>query len=135
MPGPVPKRSEQRRRRNLDSIPDRARAGAKVPPPPLREGLSPLAQSWYAALADSGQSQFYEASDWATAQLVAEAIHTYAEAPTAALLTTILTGSGLLLATEGDRRRLRLELVREDKPAAPSAPKPRRLKAVDAPAS
>ena len=129
--GPVPKHSSQRRRRNADSVPDRARAGASVAPPEIREDIHPMAAAWYEALQVSGQAQFYEASDWLQAQIVAEAIDRFMAEGSAALLNSILSASGSLLVTEGDRRRLRLELVREERSESP-APRPaRRLKAVD----
>lgn len=112
--GPVPKRSTERRRTNAPEVPIvTAPAAATSEAPPLRDGSSVAAQDWYGALAASGQSRFYEPSDWATAQLVAVAIDTYVENPTAMMLRTILTASSALLATEGDRRRLRIELVRQ----------------------
>lgn len=133
--GPVPKRSDQRRRRNKDTLPDIAPSGVVTEAPRLRPGLHPLAVAWYEALQRSGQSRFYEASDWMTAQLLAEGIDVFARQPRAALLGTILSGSANLLVTEGDRRRLRLELVKAETEAAarPTAAtrNVRRLKAVD----
>lgn len=111
MSGPVPKRSDQRRRRNRTG-PDQVAAGPPVvDPPALRDGIHPLARAWYDALAQSGQARFYEASDWMTAQVIAEAIEDYALTRRASTLAGILQGATALLATEGDRRRLRLELV------------------------
>jgi hypothetical protein len=111
--GAVPKRSDQRRRRNVGDEPDVVEiSGAAVLVPPLRDDIHPLAASWYAALAESGQSRFYEPSDWMMAQIVAEAIEVYATSRKSTTLTGILAGSSLLLATEGDRRRMRLELTR-----------------------
>lgn len=111
--GQVPKHSSQRRRRNADSIPQKvAVRGAAVTQPPLRDGLHPLAVDWYTALAKSGQSRFYEPSDWAHAQVVAEAIDAFATERRANMLGAIMSASSNLLVTEGDRRRLRLELTR-----------------------
>lgn len=135
--GPVPKRSTERRRRNKESQPDFAPAGGQVTAPALRPGLHPLACAWYESLQRSGQARFYEASDWLTAQIIAEAIAQFAQSPTASMLNTILSGSANLLVTEGDRRRLRLELVKASEEAPAAGPRPqmrnvRRLKAVDA---
>lgn len=111
--GQVPKHSSQRRRRNADSIPQKvAVRGAAVTQPPLRDGLHPLAVGWYTALAESGQSRFYEPSDWAHAQVVAEAIDAFVTERRANMLGAIMSASSNLLVTEGDRRRLRLELTR-----------------------
>jgi len=113
-PGPVPKHSSQRRRRNLDSRPEQVEvAGPPVEVPALRPGIHPLAAAWYRSLQQSDQSRYYQPSDWIVAQVVAEAIEDYANEPKASMLATILSGAGSLLATEGDRRRLRLELTRK----------------------
>ncbi len=112
--GPVPKRSEQRRRRNADSVPQKvAVRGHRTTAPPIREDIHQLAARWYAALADSGQSRYYEPSDWAHAAVVAEAIDAFAtEGRRSSMLGAIMSASSNLLVTEGDRRRLRLELTR-----------------------
>lgn len=113
MRGPVPKRENQRRRQNKTHI-ERAAAGSSTPvePPALRPGIHPLAQRWYESLALSGQSVFYEPSDWMMAQVIAEAIEAYAIDRKGSTLAGIMAGASNLLVTEGDRRRLRLELDR-----------------------
>lgn len=112
--GPVPKRSDQRRRRNkvdIDSAPVAAADGA-VRGPECPDGLTGLARRWYESLRTSGQSEFYADSDWTSALIIARAIEKFEERPTAHMLTAILSGFGSLAATEGDRRRLRIELQR-----------------------
>ena len=114
MSGVVPKHSTQRRRRNKDGRPEAIEVGRAVSKAPLlRSGRHPLAANWPNALIDAAQSRFYQPSDWATAQLIAEAIDEFAQTRRAALLDTILRGSSVLLVTEGDRRRMRLELTRK----------------------
>ena len=113
--GPVPKRSNQRRRRNktdVDSAPVAVRPG-EVRGPECPDELSGLARRWYESLRTSGQSEFYADSDWTSALIVARAIERFEERPTAHMLTAILSGFGSLAATEGDRRRLRIELERQ----------------------
>ena len=114
MRGPVPKRSDMRRRKNSPGTEQVPTDNQPVEAPALRPGLHPLAVAWYNALTRSGQARFYEPSDWMHAQILAEAIHEYVHATRgkAALLNGILTGSTALLCTEGDRRRLRIELVK-----------------------
>lgn len=60
-----PQDPERRRRRNADARhPVHATSGgAKSKPPPAPPGLHPEALAWYLSLAESGQSQFYQASD------------------------------------------------------------------------
>lgn len=125
MPGPIPKRSEQRRRTNATPGLERAVvSGGKVRQPPAMKDWHPLALSWYRSLAQSGQAQWYEPSDWQTARLLADQMSRmlYSDEPSAAMLSTILTATRDLLTTEGQRRRLRLELVREVEQAPTSDP-------------
>lgn len=112
--GPVPNRSDQRRRRNkveIDKAPVSVPGGVARGPEPPPE-LTGLARTWYESLRTSGQSIYYADSDWASALIVARAIERFDDRPTAHMLTAILSGLGSLAATEGDRRRLRIELER-----------------------
>ncbi len=112
--GPVPNRSDQRRRRNkveIDRAPNSVAPGV-VRGPDAPEGLTGLAKLWYESLRTSGQSEFYADSDWTSALIIAKAIEKFEDRPTAHMLTAILSGFGSLAATEGDRRRLRIELER-----------------------
>lgn len=131
--GPVPKASADRRRSTSDGKVEVAPAGGgDVVAPRLRADLHPLAVRWYESLSESGQSRFYEPSDWAAAQIVAEAIDQYGRRPTGTLLQSILAGFQVLLVTEGDRRRMRLELVRAATQGSGGVKAPtRRLRAVD----
>ena len=126
--GPVPKRSSQRRRRNKSEPVDEAAGADQVEQPPAGDDWHPVAVQWYDALARSGQSAFYEPSDWATAYMVAESMSRElrprpvatkdGEAVMATLpisgssMAALLKAMGSLLTTEGDRRRARLELQR-----------------------
>jgi hypothetical protein len=133
VPGPPPARSEQRRRRNEPATgsPVKAPAGEPFEVPPPGEGWHEIARRWYESLGRSGQSAFYEESDWLTAFAVAESMsrefkpqplvvgkgeHASVEMvelpPKAASLTAWLKAAGDLLATEGNRRRVALELQR-----------------------
>lgn len=127
--GPVPKRSTQRRRVNKPAAgePTVAPAAVEVERPEADLEWHPVAVRWFTSLAQSGQSRFYEPSDWATAYLLAESIsrelsphqvalagqvYTLLEAPRGAALAAWLKGMTALLATEGDRRRAAIELQR-----------------------
>jgi hypothetical protein len=116
--GPVPKRSSQRRRRNepADGSIDTAPAAKVKPVAPGPDGdWHPIAARWYVALGESGQSGFYEPSDWAQAFFVAEAMSRLLAAGrfSAQLFSAVDSATVRLLATEADRRRLRIELERE----------------------
>ena len=71
-------------------------------------------RGWYESLRTSGQAIYYTASDWASALIIAKAIARFEERPSAHMLTAILSGFGSLAATEGERRRLRIELERAE---------------------
>src|SRR5436305_10778399 len=71
MPGPVPKRSSQRRRRNTAQV-DRIPVRGPVDAPPLDlEDVHPLAAAMYEALAKSAQAVCMEPSDWEYARWTA----------------------------------------------------------------
>lgn len=113
MPGPPPKRSTQRRRRNKPDVEiTRAESDGTVRGPKLVGTHSAVARRWYEALRRSGQAQFFEPSDWAAAELVVLAIDAYVKKPSAMILQAITSAQTNLLVTEGDRRRLRVELER-----------------------
>lgn len=132
--GPVPKRSSQRRRRNTPAAgePTTAEGAAEVEQPKANSQWHPVAKRWFDSLAASGQSRFYEPSDWAAAYLLAESMsrelkpqplidadgkmHRVSMPPKAASVAAWLKGMTALLVTEGDRRRAALELDRS-KPA------------------
>lgn len=129
--GPPPKRSSQRRRTNTPAAgePQHAWGAAVVKPPRVNGKWHPVAKRWFLALKESGQSQFYEPSDWAAAELIAESMSRDLRPQVVGITedgkvvkdTIPLKGASLagylkafaaLLVTEGDRRRVRLELER-----------------------
>jgi hypothetical protein len=119
--GPVPKRSSERRRRNKESKPETVAAIVeKVEAPRPSSRWHPAAKRWYLSLAESGQSQFYEPSDWAAAAYVAEAMSMnlrQAKKFSSVLFAAVFSAMSDLLTTEASRRRVRLEVERGDAPA------------------
>lgn len=114
--------------------------GAKMPPADDR--WHHIARRWYDSLAESGQSEFYESSDWALAQIVAESISrdlkpqvvgvseetgepVMAVIPMkGASLSAYLKSMTALMVSEGDRRRAGIELQRNSPEVAePEDPK------------
>ncbi len=114
--GPVPKRSQERRRRNVDGgTVERVGSGGTVSVPDLPETETGLARELFDALADSGQAQFFEPSDWWLAKLMAVAVDDYLTSrKSATKLAEIRALATELMMSEGQRRRLRLELVRDE---------------------
>ena len=117
MPGPVPKRTEQRRRRNVSPAGAVTKAaGAKtVRRPNVDSSWHPIARDWYKSLSLSGQAKFYEPSDWQTARYVAELMSralNQGQRISSQLVAAIQSAQTDLLTTEGARRRARVELQR-----------------------
>ncbi|MGW6602040.1 phage terminase small subunit [Streptomyces sp. NPDC055036] len=118
--GPVPKRDDQRRRRNapeveLATAPSNTPEGA--PAPEADPDWHPIARRWYDSLAQSGQSFFFEPSDWAQAAFVAEAMSrnlNQGQRLSGQLFAAVIAASSDLLTTEGSRRRLRIELSKAE---------------------
>lgn len=130
--GPVPKRSAELRRRNKPDVPTKkTTVSGKVSVPAAGRNWHPLANRLYQALKDSGQSKFYEPSDWAAAHLVCENLTRDlggSDAINAASFAAYLKAFAVLGVTEGDRRRIGIEVDR--KPTGRKA-KPARVVAMD----
>lgn len=144
MPGPVPKKDAERRRRNktpesegsLSAIPaevvdlDKAIAG-EVEIPEMDADWHPIAKQMWESQIKSGQVLWMEPSDWAILYTLCESLSRdlkpqvigISEETGKPIMATIpLKGASLnaylkafasLLMTEGDRRRLRIELERQ----------------------
>ena len=120
MPGPVPKPTSQRRRRNkpTNATPTTAPKGSTAKWPNVISSWHPIAKDWYRSLKTSGQAAFYERSDVQVARFVAQAMSdALVESRdtgrmSASLVSAILSAQADLLTTEGARRRARVELER-----------------------
>lgn len=110
--GPVPKRSELSHghvTKDTDRVVNRldAKLGPEAP-----DWLDGFALEWYESLRTSGQAVFYTDSDWITAQMVARGVMDYIRRPAAMKLSAVMSAMGDLCVTEGQRRRVRIELER-----------------------
>lgn len=124
MPGPPPKRSDQRRRRNKpdESQPNLTVVKDDAPRPVVKAprvspAWHPLMKDWFRSLKQSGQARFYEPSDWQTARLLAEVMSqelNNGEGVKASMLAEFNRAAASLMTTEGERRRLRVELQAAD---------------------
>lgn len=122
--GPVPKRSDQRHGHHKPEVPvEHAPSGAPSAESASSEVFKPLppddnwhvtAREWYLALQKSGQSRWYEPSDWLEAFVAAEVLSRMLESSrlSAQLFAAWSSHTCRLLVTEGDRRRVRIELER-----------------------
>lgn len=113
--GPIPKRSDERVRRNKDEALEKVQAIGVVRQPAL--GLDdphPIVNDLYLSLKDSAQSRFYEPSDWEYARFCLYFADQLLKSrrPSAQLLASVQTMLTDLLVSEGSRRRVRLEVER-----------------------
>jgi hypothetical protein len=81
-----------------------------IPIPEASPQWHPQARSWYNALALSGQSDFYEASDWATAVLAAQLYDMFMRTHSVSVMAHFIKLSAQLGVTIVDRKRNRIEL-------------------------
>lgn len=133
---PVPKRNSESMRHPssdapaADKIDLESVAGRQVVAPASDPKWHPLATEWFESLKESLQIAFYEPSDWASAKIMAEQLsrclkprYVGVDSEGNAILThQPMNGSEMtafikawtsLLVTEGERRRMRLEIHRE----------------------
>ncbi|MBM4592069.1 hypothetical protein GS454_01435 [Rhodococcus hoagii] len=113
--GPVPKRSSERIRRNADEPIDTVEAIGPVDIPDLGfDDPHPMIVDFYKSLADSAQSRYYEPSDWQFARYTLHFANQLLKSgrPSAQLFAAVNANLTELLVSEGARRRVRLEIER-----------------------
>lgn len=116
--GPVPKREDQRVRRNKDDAGpvDKIHVSGEVEVPELDiPGVHPMVQDFYDSLPVSAQTRYYEPSDWQLARIVCWHLDQQfknAKGPSAMMLSTLSSMFNDLMVDEATRRRLRLEVER-----------------------
>ncbi|RYH30027.1 MAG: hypothetical protein EON54_22100 [Alcaligenaceae bacterium] len=122
MPGPVPKRSSERIRRNKDDVEvETLDAIGPVDVPDLGfDDPSPMIVEFYKSLTESAQSKYYEPSDWQYARFALHFADQLVKSgrPSAQLLTAVNQMLTDLLVSEGARRRVRLEVERSSSEGA-----------------
>jgi len=122
--GPVPQRSDQRRRRNVDPAGPVTKAAAGTArrrrPRPADPEWHKLIRELYSDITESGQSAFYEPSDWGMLRIGCQMMsgQMLSGKPSAVMFAAWDALMARLLVTEGDRRRMRLELERAKGPDA-----------------
>ncbi|AAN01758.1 tail protein [Mycobacterium phage Microwolf] len=116
--GPVRKRSDQRVRRNKDAVPtEKVTAIGTVPIPELGfDDPHPIVRDLYRSLTESAQRRYYEPSDWQYARTALHFLDGLLKSPkpNGQLLTTVNSMLSSLLVSEGDRRRVQLEIERKE---------------------
>jgi hypothetical protein len=125
MPGPVPNRESDlarpRERKGKEQVAVTKGLSRPVRIPQADKDWHPIAKMLWDSLKKSGQSDFYEQSDWAFAYSLCEDLSLYKKPSvnrdgeeyfkrSGQMLQTIYSAMERLLVTEGDRRRVRIEL-------------------------
>lgn len=114
--GPVPKRSEERTRRNAtgeDGVSTKKGEAIPFTWPAADQQWDKAVKRFYASLKKSGQSAYYQASDANYAWLMCDEINEYRtdpRRPAMKLQAIISMLNGGLLLTEAERRRAHIEL-------------------------
>lgn len=116
MDGPIPKRSSERIRRNKPDVPiETIQATGEVEPPKLGI-IKPRAiiRDLYQGFIESAQAKYYEPSDWQMIRLNLMLLDEQLKAkkPNGQIISVIMSTFTELLATEGARRRVRIEIER-----------------------
>lgn len=115
--GPVPKRSSERGRQPYDNVIDRVQAFGVVRKPDL--GLDgdvhPIIADFWDSVGESAQSRYYEQSDWQYLRVSLYFLNRLLKSgkPSAQMLTVVNQMLTDLLVSEGSRRRVRMEIERE----------------------
>lgn len=122
---PTPKRASERRRANspkADTVP--MSGGVEVPELGL-DHPHPLVVDLYESLKTSGQAQWYEPSDWVRARITCELLsrQLWAGRVSSTMYQAIQTDLASLMTCEGDRRRLRMEIDRDDQSVSEDDPR------------
>lgn len=137
--GPVPNREDDltrpRVRRGKDEVPVTKGIARPVKAKRAPKHWHPIAKRIYKSMRESGQADFYQESDWAYAYVVCEELSNYFQPRTnyesgekyhkisGQSFQAIMSAMSNLLLTEGDRRRVRLELETPKQPETPAAVK------------
>ncbi|GGK13145.1 hypothetical protein GCM10010124_02120 [Pilimelia terevasa] len=125
--GPIPNRDDDlarpRHRNGREQAPATRGELRPVTVPDPDPDWHPIACRLYEALRTSGQADFYQDSDWAFAFSVCDDLSHYKRATkrSGQMLQSIYSAMERLLVTEGDRRRVRIELhapESDEKPAS-----------------
>lgn len=112
MPGPPPKRSDQRRRRNAPAIPIEKVDGAAAAQPDLGITVNAIVADWYAALALGPEARYYTPAMWQRARIVAQMLSGVLDSgrPSSQMYAALQTDMKSLLVDAGELRRLGIEV-------------------------
>lgn len=114
--GPVPKRDEDRIRRNKPDVPTltvEMIGDVEIPELDI-DNPHPLITDLYNSLKESGQAKYYEPSDWQIARFCLHFANqlVWSGKPSSVMLQQVTGMLSDLLVSEAQRRRVRMEVQR-----------------------
>ena len=119
--GPVPKRSSERERRNKPDfeITTIETDGDVLMPELGLDNPHPIIEDLWVSLGLSAQHEYYEPSDWQFARFTLHFANQllWSSRPSAQMFQGVTSALSDLLVTEGSRRRLRMEIERNQSKA------------------
>lgn len=128
--GPAPKRKEDlkghRSRAELEgddvtTVTVVAPGAVGAPRPSAHKDWHPIVKRLWKAMGESAQSALYQETDWAYAKVLMGELSQYKETlkRNSQHLSSIASGLSTLMVTEGDRRRLGIEVTKRPTPVKP----------------
>jgi hypothetical protein len=115
--GPVPKRSSERIRTHDNGAIEKVQAFGVVSKPKLGLGDDPhpIIIDFWDSIGESAQARYYEPSDWQYLRVSLHFLNKLLNTgkPSAQMLTVVNQMLTDLLVSEGSRRRVRMEIERE----------------------
>ncbi|MGW1040030.1 phage terminase small subunit [Streptomyces sp. NPDC002547] len=125
--GPVPERESNlarpRSRKGSDEQETKKGEMRPVRIPRADPDWHPIAKQLYDSLKKSGQADFYQQSDWAYAYSLCDDLSHYKKSKqrSSMMLGALMSAMSNLLVTEGDRRRVRVELQEPEPETTPAS--------------
>ena len=118
MPGPIPRRQDERVRRNKPDTPIEtvtALGVVRIPDLGLEEPHPIVVELWDGMI-HSAQARYFEPSDWSFARLTLHFADQLVKSsrPNGQVLATVSSMLTDLLVTEGSRRKVRIEVERAE---------------------
>ena len=118
----VPKRSEERIRRNKPEVPiEKIETVGEVTIPTLGiDKPHKIVRSLYDSMKRSGQAKYFEPTDWQFARLTLQLLDMQLKSGrmNSQILATVMSNLSDLLVSEGARRRMRIEVERVESAGA-----------------
>lgn len=110
--GPVPKRSDQRRRQNAPAFGLDKVDGAAAVAPELGFDVHPLVADWFSSLSEGPEARYYTPAIWQRARIIAEVLSVWlvSSQRSSVMWAALQNDMKSLLVDAGELRRLGIEV-------------------------